>query len=88
MIRTFPFVRLLQVARTELGSPLGEDALLLQAEVKAKTSTVSVGLMGIAGGVILLLCIAVTIASLILFIVSFGIAPLSQHLSSRCHLGR
>ena len=73
---TVSFVRLLEVARTELGNQLGQDAQLLQAEMKAKTSTVmSASVMGMAGGVILLLSLAVAIASLILFVISMGIAP-------------
>jgi hypothetical protein len=70
------FVRLLEVARAELGSQLGQDAQLLQAEMKAKTSTVvSAGILAIAGGVVLLFCVGAAIAALILLIISFGVAP-------------
>ncbi|GLS20558.1 hypothetical protein GCM10007874_35750 [Labrys miyagiensis] len=70
------FVRLLEVARAELGSQLGQEAQLLQAEVKAKTSTIlSASLLGIVGGIILLLSMAVALAALVLFIISLGITP-------------
>lgn len=70
------FVRLLEVARAELGSQLGQDAQLLQAEVKAKTSIMlSAGMLGIAGGVVLLLSVAVALAALVLFIISLGLTP-------------
>ena len=70
------FVRLLESARAELGSQLGQDVQLLQAEVKAKTSiVVTASVMGIAGAVISLLSVTVAVAALILFIVSLGLAP-------------
>jgi uncharacterized membrane protein len=70
------FVRLLEIARAELGNQLGQDAQLLQAEMKSKTSTVmSASIMAIAGGVVLLFCVGVAIAAVILFIISFGVAP-------------
>jgi hypothetical protein len=70
------FVQLLHIARAELGTQLGQDSQLLQAEVRDKTSTViSAGAIGLVGGVILLFSVGVALAALVIFIASFGITP-------------
>lgn len=70
------FVRLMKVARTELGTQLSQDAQLLQAEIREKTSTVtSAGAIGVAGLIMLFLSVAFGLAALVLYLASVGISP-------------
>lgn len=70
------FLRIVRSTQAELVGQLGQDARLLEAEVKAKASTIgSAGLLGLGAFALLATSMALASTALILFLISLGLAP-------------